>query len=302
MNKKTKFSQILPMFLMGSLFVIVDLLAFLVVGPFEAAGTVPFENPADPFNVVYFFTVMLISTGLILLIIKFFKKEVLKIIYLGAITILSVTVFYPLLIIPIPNATISFVLSLFGATVLVIALIKKPEWYVINATALFIGVGSITMIGISLTVPITIILLVAMAIYDAIAVYKTKHMIDLADSFVGLKLPVMFVIPKKRDYSLLKETKSLKEKLKNKGERQAYFLGVVDVVFPGLLAVSAFHNLTSNGLLMGLSVLVGTLLGYVGLMTLVVKGKPQPGLPLLNTGAILGYLIAGFLLFGTPPL
>lgn len=302
MNKKSKTQRLMPIILMGSLFVIVDFLAFLVVDPFEAAGPVAFENPGDPLNVIYFFTVILIFTGVILLIIKFHKKQVLKIIYLSATTILSVYVFYPLLILAIPNSTLTFILSIIGALVLLIALIKKPEWYIINSIAIFTGVGSIAMIGISLTVPITILLLAAMAVYDAIAVYKTKHMIDLADSFVGLKLPVMLIIPKKRDYSLLKETQSLKEKLKNKGERQAYFLGLGDVVFPGLLAVSAFHNLPVNGLLMGISVLIGTLIGYVALMTLVNKGKPQPGLPLLNTGAIIGYLIAGFLLFGFPPL
>jgi presenilin-like A22 family membrane protease len=112
----------------------------------------------------------------------------------------------------------------------------------------------------------------------------------------------MFVIPKKRNYSLIKETKSLKEKLKDKEERQAYLLGVGDVVFPGLLAVSAFHSLATNSLIMAIGVLAGTLLGFVALMTLVIKGKPQPGLPLLNSGAIIGYLVAGFLLFGTPPI
>lgn len=302
MNNKIKASNLFPIFLMGSLFVIVDLLAFLVAGPFKAAGVVAFENPSDPFNVVYFFSVMLIFTGVILLIIKFWKKKALKIIFLAATTYLSVYVFYPLLLIVIPDVQISFFMSIIGALLLLIALIKKPEWYVINTIAIFTGVGVIAMIGISLSIPITIILLIAMAIYDAIAVYKTKHMIDLADSFISLKLPVMFVVPKTREYSLLKETQSLKEKLKNKGERQAFFLGVGDVVFPGLLAVSAFHTLPTNNLLMGLSVLAGTLAGFAALMTLVTKGKPQPGLPLLCSGAILGYLIAGFLLFGTIPL
>lgn len=287
---------------MGSLFIIVDFLGFLVAGPFEAAGAVAFEDPGDPFNLIYFFSIMLIFTGVILLIIKFFKKRILKIIYLGATTILSVYVFYPLIFLILPNLTFAFVLSIIGAIFLVFALIKKPEWYIINSIALFTGIGAIAMIGISLTVPIVIVLLFVMAIYDAIAVYRTKHMIDLADSFVNLKLPVMFVIPKNRKYSLLKETQSLKEKLKNKGERQAYFLGLGDVVFPGLLAISAYHNLATNNLLMGISVLIGTLIGYSALMTLVVKGKPQPGLPLLNTGAILGYILAGFLVFGFPPL
>jgi presenilin-like A22 family membrane protease len=302
MNLKTKTTPLLPIILMGSLFIIVDFLAFFIVGPFEAAGTVAFENPSDPFNVVYFFSIVLISTGVILLIIKFWKKQVLKIIYLGASTIIIAIVFYPLVLIVLPSSLLSWAISILGASILLVVLIKKPEWYVINAIATFIAVGTIAMIGISLRVSITILLLAVMAIYDAIAVYKTKHMIDLADSFIDLKLPVMFIIPKKRNYSLIKETKSLKEKLKDKEERQAYLLGVGDVVFPGLLAVSAFHTLATNGLIMAIAVLIGTLFGYLLLMTLVIKGKPQPGLPLLNSGAIIGYLIVGFLLFGVPPI
>jgi len=302
MNKKTISSQLLPIFLMGSLFVVIDFLAFLVVGPFESAGIVAFEDPGNFLNVAYFFSILIIFTGVILLIIKFWKKQVIKIIYLGATWILCINVFYPLFLIGFPDVWASLVFSITGATILIGALIKKPEWYIINSIAIFTGVGAIAMIGISLTIPVTIILLIAMAIYDLIAVYKTKHMIDLADSFIDLKLPVMFVIPKKRDYSLLKQTKTLKEKLETNQERDAFFLGLGDIVFPGLLAVSAFHSLSSNGLLMGLSVLVGTLVGFIALMTLVLKGKPQPGLPLLCSGAIVAYVIAGFLLFGFLPL
>jgi presenilin-like A22 family membrane protease len=49
-------------------------------------------------------------------------------------------------------------------------------------------------------------------------------------------------------------------------------------------------------------VLAGTLSGFVALTVYVVKGKPQAGLPFLCTGAILGYVIAGILLFGLPPI
>jgi presenilin-like A22 family membrane protease len=48
-----------------------------------------------------------------------------------------------------------------------------------------------------------------------------------------------------------------------------------------------------------LSVLAGTLVGFVILMTFVIKGKPQAGLPLLCSGAILGYLISSYVFFGT---
>ena len=142
-----------------------------------------------------------------------------------------------------------------------------------------------------------ILLLVILAIYDAISVYKTKHMIDLADTVMDLKLPVLLVIPKVRNYSLLKETKRLKEKLKDNEERDAFFMGLGDVVMPGILVTAAYHS-PEGSIPLALSVMIGTLFGFVILMTFVIKGKPQAGLPCLCGGAILGYLVSSYLLFG----
>ena len=299
---KTKFtaSDLLPVCVMAGLFVLVDLLAFSVAGPFYDAGGGAFPDPGNPLNIVFFIVTMLVVTGVILLVIKFWKKEVLKYFFLGSTIFLSFYVFY-LLLVGVADPLVSLALAVVGAGLLLFAILKKPEWYVIDAVALFMAVGTIALIGISLTVPLVIILLIAMAVYDAIAVYRTKHMIDMADSFIDMKLPVVFVVPRKKGYSLIKQEKSLKDQIKDGDERGAYFLGVGDVVFPGILAVSAFHSLPDNGLLMALSVLVGSLIGFFVLMTLVTKGKPQAGLPLLCSGAILGYLVAGFLIFGFPP-
>ena len=299
---KEKKVNILPILVMGGLFVLVDLLAFLVAGPFEAAGAVAFENPSDPWNIVYFFSILVVFTVVILLIIKFQKKQAVRIIFLSSTTVLSIYVLYPILAIFVADVWIALTLSVAASAVLLIALIKKPEWYITNAIALLTGVGAIALIGISLDISLVIVLLIAMAAYDAFSVYKSKHMIDLADNVMDLKLPVMFVIPKTRDYSLLKETKSLKQKLKDGTEREAYFLGVGDIVFPGILAVAAFHNIADNGLIIALSVLAGTLLGFIALMTYAVRGKPQAGLPFLCSGAILGYIVAFYLLFGSLPI
>ena len=302
MNGMKKNVDIVPILFMGSLFVFVDLLAFVVAGPFEAAGAVAFENPSDPFNLLYFLIILLIVTAIILLIIRFQKKKALRIIFLGAVTLLIFYVLYPILSIFVANALLALGLSVVGAAFLLVLLVKKPEWYIIDAVALFTGVGAIAIIGISLDIWIVIVLLIVMAVYDAFSVYKTKHMIDMADSVMDLKLPVMFVIPKKRSYSLLEETKGLKEKLKDKEEREAYFLGVGDVVFPGILAVAAIHNLVNNGFIMASAVLAGTLVGFAALTFFLAKGKPQAGLPLLCSGAVLGYVFMGFIIFGLPPL
>jgi presenilin-like A22 family membrane protease len=108
----------------------------------------------------------------------------------------------------------------------------------------------------------------------------------------------MLVIPKIRNYSLINETKSLKEKLLKEEERKAFFIGLGDIIFPGILFVSTFYNIPSNGLLIALSVVVGTLLGFIALAASLGKGKPQAGLPYLGSGAILGYLVSSYLLFG----
>jgi len=114
---------------------------------------------------------------------------------------------------------------------------------------------------------------------------------------MDLKLPVLLVVPKIRKYSLLKETKSLKEKLKDDEERDAFFMGLGDIVMPGILVAATYHNI-SGGFPIALGVIVGTLAGFIVLMTFVIKGKPQAGLPCLCGGAILGYLISSYLWFG----
>jgi presenilin-like A22 family membrane protease len=44
--------------------------------------------------------------------------------------------------------------------------------------------------------------------------------------------------------------------------------------------------------------MIGTLVGFVILMSFVIKGKPQAGLPCLGGGAIVGYILSSYILFG----
>ena len=296
-DKKREMRDIFPVFLMSGLFILIHSLALFTVAPFEAADIGAFENPNDPMNLVYFFLIMLLFTVAILLIAKFWKKQLIRGIILGTTGFTAFYVLYPLLSFVAPEVW-SLFLSITAAAILVITLVKYPEWYVIDICCILVGVGAIAIFGISLSIFLVIVLLVGLAIYDAISVYKTKHMIDLADTLLGLKLPVILVIPKIRKYSLIKETKSLKEKLKEDEKRDAFFMGLGDVVMPGILVASTFHNVTSNNLLIALSVMFGTLFGFTVLMTFVIKGKPQAGLPYLCSGAILGYIVSSYLLFG----
>jgi len=296
-GKKLSYRKdLFPVILMGGLFVLIHGLALLVTGPFEDAGMQAFEDSGDPMNLVFFFIIIIAMTLVILLIAKYWKKQLIQFIILGAVGYTSFYVFLPLLALIVPGGW-PLILSITFAIILTITLFKYPEWYIIDACGIIVGAGAIAIFGISLDIFLVIILLIVLAIYDVISVYKTKHMIDLADTVMDLKLPVLLVVPKIRKYSLLKETKSLKEKLKDDEERDAFFMGLGDIVMPGILVASVYN--VENGLPIALSVIVGTLVGFAILMTFVLKGKPQAGLPCLCGGAILGYVISSLAISGT---
>jgi presenilin-like A22 family membrane protease len=293
---KDLLNEILPIVLMGSLFVIIHFLSLLLVWPFETAGMQAFEETDDPTNLIYIFIILLVMTAVILLIAKFWKKQVIQIIILGAIGYTSFWVFRPIFNFVLPWI-FAMIISAILAVLLIIILYKYPEWYVIDISGIIVGAGAIAIFGISLGILLVIILLIGLAIYDAISVYKTKHMIDLADTVMDLKLPVLLVIPKIRGYSLIKETKRLKEQLEEDKEREAFFMGLGDIVMPGILVAASFRFI-ENGLPIAISVMIGTLIGFAILMTFVKKGKPQAGLPLLGGGAIAGYIVSTLILEG----
>jgi presenilin-like A22 family membrane protease len=71
-----------------------------------------------------------------------------------------------------------------------------------------------------------------------------------------------------------------------------------------MLVLSALQWLMDIGVsyndafMVAMCTLFGGLVGYFALMTYVARGKAQAGLPLLNGGAILGYVIGGMILVG----
>src|SRR5208283_235080 len=107
-----------------------------------------------------------------------------------------------------------------AATVL---LYKYPEWYVIDALGLLLAAGVASNFGVSLGTVAVILLLVILAAYVAISVYKTKHMITRAEGVIDLNTPILYVIPNKRDSSFIREGIG---RLGDGGERSAYIIGM----------------------------------------------------------------------------
>jgi len=189
------------------------------------------------------------------------------------------------------------------ALLVTILLYVYPEWWVVDLSGVFMAVGVTAILGFSIGILPLILLLAVLAIYDAIAVYQTKHMVALADTVMDQHLPIMLVIPKESGYSFLEQPR-LQEQIDAGQEREAMFMGLGDIIIPGALVVSAqvflaptpwMFGLTAN-IAVALCTLVGGLCGYLVLMHFVLKGNPQAGLPLLNGGAIAGYLVGAALL------
>ncbi|GAH12061.1 unnamed protein product, partial [marine sediment metagenome] len=109
----------------------------------------------------------------ILLIAKYWKKQLIQFIILGAVGYTSFYVFLPLLALVFPG-WLPLILSIAFAVILTITLFKYPEWYVIDVCGIIVGAGAIAIFGISLDIFLVLILLIVLAIYDAISVYKTK--------------------------------------------------------------------------------------------------------------------------------
>ena len=209
---------------------------------------------------------------------------------------------------------IPFLIGVVVALLLMVLLYVHSEWYVVNTVGILVGAGVIVMLGVAFVPGLIMIFMILAAAYDAWAVYRSKHMLELADTMIGLQLPILLVAPQDKDYSFKDEKTRMVDKAEpnlpmpapsapkyvEKKGNEALFMGLGDIIFPGMLVLSAVQWLdTENSFAIAMFTLAGSLLGYFLLMTYVARGKAQAGLPLLNGGAITGYLIGGVIFMGS---
>jgi presenilin-like A22 family membrane protease len=303
---------------MAALFLGSIALAMAFSATFAEENLQAFEDPDDPTNAFVYLAIVIVFTVVILLIAKYGKRVLIRYIILASVFL---TIFYvaaPLLALVTPGDApalgfgVPAVVALLLAAGLTLLLFVFPEWYVVDVVGVLVAAGAAGIFGISFGLLPSLVLLVAFAVYDAIAVYRTKHMLDLADSVLELRLPIMFVVPKTLDYSFLEEDRKVKDPTpeEKRKPREAMFMGLGDAVIPGVLVVSALSFLSptaalagvSGPLVVALATLAGSFAGFCALMYFVMKGRPHAGLPLLNGGAITGFLVALLPLYGLAPL
>ncbi|PSP38428.1 hypothetical protein BRC71_07145 [Halobacteriales archaeon QH_7_65_31] len=293
-----------------TLFVLVQVLALALVAPFDAAGyqAVPDGQTDNPVNSLVYIAGILVATGLMLLAFRYDADSLVR----GVIALSATYICYYVFSVLLPPVSVAGipVLALAAAVALVAAMLAYPEWYVIDTAGVVMGGGAAGLFGISFGVLPAVVLLGILAVYDAISVYGTEHMLDLADGVMNLRLPVVLVMPLSPSYSFIDamddEEGATDESDDTDGERDAFFIGLGDAVMPTVLVASVAHFSDLPTLVPGLdaplpavTAAIGMLAGLLVLMRLVAAGRAHAGLPLLNGGAIGGYLV-GALAAGIP--
>jgi presenilin-like A22 family membrane protease len=286
-------SRILPFLTIPAMLVVVEIIALLLSLPLQTAGITAFENPESVANPLIFIVILLVFTAFLLLLIKFKWKKIITIIIAISIFFTFIYIYAGITIYFLGMVTGSLGITLLLSLLSTAVMFLYPEWYVIDSMGILIAAGAASIFGISLTILPVIILLVVLMVYDAISVYKTRHMITLAEGVVDIKSPILFIVPKRRGYSYIREGVGNIDG----GERAAFIIGMGDLIMPSILVVSAnvFINTARIGFITipALGAMIGSVIGLILLLTVVQKGKPQAGLPLINGGAIAGFL-AGY--------
>lgn len=335
-------------------FLVVQFGALALAEPFREAGYQSVEDPQNPVNSALYLGVILVATVAMLALMHYERTTLLR----GFLVLTSGLIAGYVFSVALPPVVMGDLGGLnispwIGGAIVALGLLFYPEWWVIDGAGLLMGMGAAALFGISFGVLPAILLLSALAVYDAISVYGTKHMLTLASGVMELRVPVLIIIPTTTGYSFIKDAESMAEsvggaseaegtqssgtneppKAENSSEydddqiladddrilddddqtqddsdefeREAIFIGLGDAVMPSILVASAtvfLETPTVFGIeLASLGAIAGTTAGLLVLLWMVLKGRAHAGLPLLNGGAIAGYL-GGALLSGIPLL
>ena len=177
--------------------------------------------------------------------------------------------------------------------------IFRRDLVIHNLTELLIYPGLAAVFVPILNIGVTVLLLIFLSFYDFYAVFKSKHMIELAKYqlqelkiFTGFFLPYM----RREDYEKLQKLKKLKKlkgvEGKGKGKEQKFkvnvaILGGGDVAFPLIFAGVVLKSF--NSFFYGTIIAVFSTLALLFLLMTARKGKFYPAMPFITVGTLLGF-------------
>ncbi|MBS3116810.1 hypothetical protein J4421_04410 [Candidatus Woesearchaeota archaeon] len=219
---------------------------------------------------------ILIGTALLLLLIKYKLSWIWRGWFLIAIVVTLMIAFAAFV-----NTLIAFVLALS----LAVWKVFKPNFWVHNFTELFIYAGLAVIFVPLFSLLSIVILLILIALYDAYAVWKSKHMVTLAKSQVQEKAFAGLLIP----YEVKGAESSLKveqrEKVPLPQKARTAILGGGDIGFPLLFAGVVLKEF---GLWQSLVIPLFAAGGLAFLLWRSEEKKFYPAMPFIGAGCLIG--------------
>ena len=168
----------------------------------------------------------------------------------------------------------------------VLTMALAPRVIVLNVAVILglAGVGSI--VGLAITPLVAVWVLAILSIYDIMAVYVTKHMVQIAEGMIASRAIFGFIIPAKLS--------GFKEKLSvvRPGEN-FMILGSGDIVLPLILTASLARSSFWQAMAVAVFSVFGLLLTHL-IFVNQKERRPMAALPPIAALSIVGYLITTF--------
>ena len=259
--------------------------SYIDTGKTEQTGKTTFEElplgvqrppVREQTSFLYILTAVLVGTFLLFLLMKFRIHLLWKAWYFMAVFISLVMAF---------GAFVSSTWAVIIGFVLALWKIVRPNIFVHNISELFIYGGLAAIFVPVMNVFAGVMLLIVISLYDMYAVWKSKHMIKLAEFQSKSNVFAGFYVP----YRLPEGMKTKKMK-----KTKAAILGGGDIAFPLLFAGTILKEF---GLIFSVIIPVCT---TIALFFLLLKGKKDtfyPAMPFLSAGCLIGYGVVAILTF-----
>ena len=261
----------------------------------QSLSVAPFANANDPLNALFFIGYILLGALMVILAARYYKGMIMfQLLETMVIFSASSIVFFAIAIFPLGMDLMGALA--FGAVLGILLAAAKFVWVESKNIAAIIssaGVGAI--FGFSLGFLPAVIFTILLSIYDYIAVFKTRHMVEMARELSTRQLSFA-VTAKNVPARKPKETAEVYvERANREGERLD--LGTGDLSVPAMMAVSAY-TLGPNGLIYSFAVATGSTLALYFLLRFVSERRVfLPALPPICLGGMAALLLvklAGF--------
>jgi presenilin-like A22 family membrane protease len=260
----------------------------------QELSVAPMPDANDPANALFFLLYILFGAAMVILVARRYKGMLLFML-LEALVVFSASsiVFFAIAL----SLGTDFLeaLALGGAFGIALAAAKFVWREAKNTAAIISSAGVAAIFGFSLGFLPAAAFTILLSIYDYIAVFKTRHMVEMARELSTRQLSFAVTAKNVPARKPKESAEAYVDRANREGERLD--LGTGDLAVPGMLSVSAY-TLGPNGLIYSLAIAAGSTAALCLLLRFVSERRVfLPALPPICLGGMLALLLvklAGF--------